>query len=108
MDIRFRTFQPDEPRIAPPGELHVRPVDARDEALPQLASLAVEKGAAGFVRGNGPISCFVLKRVPTFDDMLALLLIQEELAGRRLEGARPFALYAAALRRGVRPNPSIA
>ena len=84
MNIIFRDFKRDEPRTAPPGELHLRPIDPQCDAA--LACAAVENGLKGFVGGSSEakVQTVVLRKDATFDDMLALLVLQELLDGHNL------------------------
>jgi hypothetical protein len=104
MQVTFRPFRPDEPRTAPPGELHLRPADPADDHSAELTALALDRGEAAFVRGEGPLQKVVVREDATLDDMLAVLILEEKAAGRPLPGAGAFARYAASLRQGIRPS----
>jgi hypothetical protein len=103
MKIEFRPLAREEVREAVAGELHVRPLNPRYDAA--LACGALELGVEGFVQGALPIRTIVVRTEPTLDDMLALLVLQELLAGRTevCRGAH-LAQYAANLRQGYRPD----
>src|SRR5688572_7406020 len=72
MQIVFRRFPKEPPRFVAAGELHLRP--AGPNAAPRMTALALEKGEAGFVRGEGPVQMLVIQAVPTLDDMVAALV----------------------------------
>src|SRR5262249_45001104 len=65
------------------------------------------RGPAGFVRGDGPVGRIVLQQDPSFDDLLAALILEEQLAGRPVPENTPFAHYAAALAEGLRPSDRV-
>jgi hypothetical protein len=79
-----------------------------DAGRTDLAALALHYGEAAFVKGEGPARVLVVQHEPTLDDMLAVLLLQERLAGRQPPpGAEAFARYTASLRQGVRPAEDV-
>ncbi|HEV3145524.1 MAG TPA: hypothetical protein VGZ47_16645, partial [Gemmataceae bacterium] len=107
MDILFRAFLPNQPRTAPPGELHVRPLLPADEERLALSSIALEKGLDGFVWGDGPTRTIVARLEPTLDDMLAVLILEELLNHRPVPQAQLLAQYSLTLRKGFRPTSKV-
>jgi len=100
MDIVFRRIPFNSPRIAPPGELHVRALDAKDDTA--LAKLALN-GRAGFVGGDDPNpGTLVIHDNPTLDDMLAALFLIHRVP--HSASADHFARYAESVRRGLSPT----
>src|SRR5262245_14286058 len=100
MDIVFRRIPFNSPRTAPPGELHVRALDAKHDTA--LAKLALS-GRAGLVGGDDPNpKTLVIGDKPTLDDMLASLFLQHSFEDS--PAAQDFARYVSSLRQGLSPT----
>ena len=109
VSIVFRNDSSNAPLPEPAaGELYVRPRLAGDEDRLDLARLVFERGLDGLIRGAGPIEKIIVPTSlsgPTLDDMLAATFVKRLLSGESLpSGAKPFAGYAAVLRKGLRPG----
>ncbi len=102
MKIVFRRIsETEQPR---PHELAVLPIDAAVQRR-HCAELAIERGAAAFRQGAGPIEAIVVGADPTLDEMLAVAICEAQLAGRELPaGLSRFARYAALVREGLSPG----
>jgi hypothetical protein len=105
--VTFRFFLDSDPPTPTAGELQLRPADRLDAHRTDIATLALEKGCAGFVQGPGPITQLIAPHDPTLDEMLAVLFLMEALAGRPLPRDCAFASYTASLRKGIRPSEAI-
>ncbi len=107
MEIVFRLL-PGGPDAKPAlDELLLRPANRGDADRIDLTALALEKGVAGFVRGEGPVLTIVAPLQPTVDDMLAVLILQFELMEEQRPAAEAFARYVASLRKGLRPTDAV-
>src|SRR5256885_1901474 len=107
MQIEFRPLNPDIPRNALPGELVVRPSNSSDFDRTDLTRLALERGVAAFVRGQAPITRIIVSDDPSLDDLVAVLVLEAELAGKPLPTDSPWGHYVAVLRGGMRPNRNL-
>ena len=108
MQLVFRTFLPSSASDSPlPGELHLRLAAQPANARIGLTLTALQQGPAGFVRGVGPVERIVIQADPTLDDMLAALVLEEQLCGREFPKDCPLAHYVAALAGGLNPAEGV-
>jgi uncharacterized caspase-like protein len=87
------------------GDLILVAARQNEQQRRDRARLFLERGAAGFVAGSGPIRQIVLPPHPTFDDLLAAEFLARSLAGETLPaGCGAWAEYAKLVREGLRPG----
>ena len=102
MELAFRDVGAGD---AGPGEVLVRPREARDVGRRDLATLVLQRGLEGLDRGGGPPSAVVVSSDPTLDDLLAASFAERLAEGGTLPaGAAALAKYAALQREGLQPG----
>ena len=91
--------------VVPAGELHIRRPVPPASTRPGRAIVALQIGPDGFLHGEPPITRIVVGHDPTFDDMLAALIVEEKQAepDRVWPSDLPLVHYAAALAGGFHP-----
>ncbi|HLW67787.1 MAG TPA: hypothetical protein VKS79_20890 [Gemmataceae bacterium] len=102
LELEFRNIEPKDNRAAAPGELLIWPRDPSDEV--KLAAVALEKGPEAFLRGPGQVTKMVIRLEPTFDDLLAAMVLDGRLTQ---QGVAKLASDAANLRQGIRPKSNL-
>jgi hypothetical protein len=108
MQLVFRKFPAGETPPPAPREVYVRADPAHATEGQGVASIVLGHGPAALLQGPGPAERIVIDVAftnPTLDDMLAATFAERLLEGGTLpEGSKPFADYAAAIRKGLRPT----
>jgi len=106
MQFVFRHISDQEIAAPNPGELLIGSSCNAPVAGRAFAELALKEGLSAFPQGAVPIKRIIVSADPTLDDLLAAEFVGLLLGGKELPaGARAFADYAWAIRRGYKPDP---